>query len=213
MNYKENIYKIALDCVLDIYNRSKSDPDSVDFFRIHDIINSVNDNQFVNKQWLVDNLKPHLQPNMRILVAGSWYGLIARLLNQIDVDGLLIDLVDMDHNCLHYSKLFNPENLFPNVKSIEADAVDFFIERKHRYDVIINTSCEHMEKEDIQLMAGLKKPECIFVAQSNNYEEVDSHINTSSSLLEFQSYLKLNQILFADTLSLKNYDRYMVIGK
>lgn len=213
MSYKENIYRIALDCILDIYNRSKSDPDTVDFFRIHDIINSVNDNQFANKQWLVDSLKPHLKSNMRILVAGSWYGLIARMLNEINIDGLLIDLVDIDHNCLHYSKFFNPEDIFPNVKSIEADAIDFFIERKHRYDIVINTSCEHMEIKDIQLMVGLKKPECIFVGQSNNYEEIDSHINTSNSLKEFQSYLNLNDVLMADTLSLKKYDRYMVIGK
>lgn len=213
MNLKEDIYKIALDCVLDVYNRSKADPKSVDFFRIHDIINSVNSNQMANKQWLVDNLEPFLKPNMKILIAGSWYGLLARMINEINIDGLTLDLVDIDHNCLHYSKMFNPENKFPNTKSREGDAINFFIEKGNQYDVLINTSCEHMEKSDIQLMLGLKKPECIFVGQSNNYEKIDSHINTSSSLLEFKSYLKLNELLFADIMPTKKYDRYMVIGK
>lgn len=213
MNYKEDVYKKALDCILDIYNRSKSDPDSVDFFRIYDIINSVNDNQFTNKEWLVHNLKPLLKPNLRILIAGSWYGLLARMINQLKIKGLTLDLVDMDRDCLYYSKIFNPEDQFPNTKSIKRNAVDFFIEKSKRYDLLINTSCEHMEKNDVQLMIGLKKPECIFVGQSNNYDKIDSHINTSTSLSEFQSYLKLKEVFFADTLSLKEYDRYMVIGK
>jgi len=48
MSYKEQVYKIALDQILELYKESRYNKD-VDLFRIVDIINSVNDNQFKNK--------------------------------------------------------------------------------------------------------------------------------------------------------------------
>ena len=70
-----------------------------------------------------------------------------------------------------------------------------------------------MSKEDIQLMNNLKSKDAIVVLQSNNYEEINSHVNTSKSLDEFVDYLKLNDILFKDVLKTEKYERYMVIGK
>ena len=70
-----------------------------------------------------------------------------------------------------------------------------------------------MEKSDIQLINKLKPKDSVVILQSNNYTDVNSHVNTSNSLEEFVSYLKLSEVLFKDTLVTDNYERYMVIGK
>ena len=210
MSYKEFVYKVALEQVLDIYQRSRYEED-IDLYRIVDIINSVNENQFFSKEWLVKKSLPFIKNKEQILIAGSWYGLLGGMLKENGVKGK-ITLVDSDSYTKNIAKKFNTS---PDVIARCKDAVNYFIQtRKYKkWDVIINTSCEHMEKEDIQLFNKLKDNQTIVILQSNNYEQVNSHVNTSKSLEEFMEYLKLTEILFKDTLKTKNYERYMVIGK
>jgi hypothetical protein len=72
-----------------------------------------------------------------------------------------------------------------------------------------------MEKEDVALMNSLKPAETVVCLQSNNYHDVQSHINTYDSLEEFVISLNLSEILYKKTLPSadNNYERYMVIGK
>lgn len=210
MSYKEQVYKIALDQILELYKESRYNKD-VDLFRIVDIINSVNENQFKNKEWLIEKSLKYITNQQNILVAGSWYGLLGRMLTEKNIDSKIF-LVDSDPSSKHLAKKFNPSK---NVKSKCADVVDYFIQarKKISFDVIINTSCEHMEKGDIQLINKLKPKDSIVILQSNNYTEVNSHVNTSDSIDDFVDYLKLSEVLFKDTLVTDNYERYMVIGK
>lgn len=213
MNYKEHVYKTALEIVGDIYHKSQYSNDYVDFYRIYDVINSVNDNQFASKQWLIHESKKFLSDKQNIFIAGSWYGLTGLLLSEIVSKTSTIYLCDMDLVCKDYAKKICDPKFFDNFQHVLHDAVDYFIEKSNLFDCLINTSCEHMEKADVQLMVGLKDPETLVVMQSNNYHEVDSHINTSNSLEEFVDYLKLSEVYYQGTLSRNNYDRYMVIGK
>ena len=52
----------------------------------------------------------------------------------------------------------------------------------------------------------------LIILQSNNYFEIEDHINCYNSVDEFEKSLKLNTILFKGTLKLDKYDRYMIIG-
>ena len=59
-----------------------------------------------------------------------------------------------------------------------------------------------------------KKPGMLMCLQSNNYYDVNSHINCSDTLKDFISSLPLKQILYSGEKNYKNkYDRFMVIGK
>ena len=50
--------------------------------------------------------------------------------------------------------------------------------------------------------------------QSNNYYEVDSHINCKDTLEDFIKSLPLKNIMYSGEKRYKNeYDRFMVIGK
>lgn len=212
MSYREQIYKSALKEIERIYIKSKYDPDT-DLFRSFDIINSVNDNQIRNKEWLVEKLieQVDMKTVKRICVLGSWYGLVSKILRtKIDAD-IIIDNVDSDPDTINIGA-----NLLGDDKNTHFhhdDAGEYFFDRTDTFQLIINTSCEHMETEDISLITSMKPLDTLICFQSNNYKSVQSHINTHNSLEEFVESLGLYKVHYKETLKLKDYDRYMVIGQ
>tara|TARA_B110000879_G_scaffold32470_1_gene44541 strand:- start:507 stop:1145 length:639 start_codon:yes stop_codon:yes gene_type:complete len=212
MSYKENLYKNALKAVNQIYHESKYDADT-DLYRSFDIINSVNDNQVASKEWLVEKLLPHIINHdiKKICILGGWYGITALMLSEYLPD-VIIDTVDYDPLAKRFGKQLVDKD---NIKFITDDGADWFFEHRGDYQLIINTSCEHMEPDDIALMCTLKREDAIVCFQGNNYHSVQSHINTSDSLDEFVESLHLKKIIEKEELRSPSgeYDRYMVIGK
>ena len=218
MSYKEITYKNALKVIDKIYNESKYNED-VDLFRITDIINSVNDNQFASKEWLVDSLMPWMkrydEKIHNICILGAWSGLTSFLIQEKwrkkrCMDYIDIWNIDVDPMCKVIGQQIFGEH--KHIHFITDDAVNLFIEKTKKHEVVINTSCEHIELEDLQLMTNLKRKNALGCYQSNNYHSVTSHINTCSSLQEFAESLKLSKIVHTDELIRDNYTRYMVIG-
>ena len=77
-------------------------------------------------------------------------------------------------------------------------------------DTIINTSCEHIENFDTWYSKIPKGK--IVVLQSNNFFEVEEHINCSSSLEEFANQTPMSHVYYDGELFLDKYTRYMRIG-
>lgn len=214
MNYKTELYKNALKAIEKIYTESMYDP-NVDLFRSFDIINSLNDNQIASKEHLTKAIIPILKDikNLKhIAILGSWYGLLGVMLRQHLTDDIYICNIDTDASTKEIGQsLFNHNK---NKFYID-DAVDhLFSQGKDKYQLIINTSCEHMEQDDVLLMRYRKSDDAVICFQSNNYFAIDGHINCSNSLEEFVEGLNLTNILHASALEIKsnNFERYTVIG-
>ena len=220
MNYRARIYNNALREIEQIYTTSQYDK-NVDLYRSYDIMNAINDTQWTSKQWLVDTLVPFLTDDQfkwcalqDIIILGSWYGLNGMLLRQkIDNDINIWD-IDTDPLCEHYANILKYGNDdYKNNYSMTDDALDYFFTRADAYQLIINTSCEHMEPDDIRLMLGAKTREAMVCFQSNNYHSIQSHINTHNSLDEFVESLDLAGVLWKGEKKVnEECDRYMVIG-
>ena len=193
MNYKEVLYENALQAIDEIYKRSQYDPDE-DLYRSFDIINSVNKNQIASKEWLIENLVPFLHDDIKKVCVP-------------------IDSVDYDPETKRIGKLLTRG--YDNIQLITEDAADWFFHKPKRYQLIINTSCEHIDQIDLDLMVAMKREDTIICFQSNNYHSIQSHINTHNSLDEFVDSLKLTEVLFKEEMKAPSgqYDRYMVIGK
>ena len=222
MSYRENLYKNALKIIEEIYQQSKYDP-SEDLYRSFDVMNAVNDLQLESKEWLVHNLLPFINKERfwpdtdgklnDILVMDSWYGTVGIILkNHISPD-IKIHNVDSDPLCETVSyKLIDGgyENIWP----ITDDAMEYYFERTDHFQLIINTSCEHMEKDDIQLVLRQKPYNTLICFQSNNYHAEPGHINTHDSLDSFVEELNLNAVYWKGELKpSEDYTQYMVIGK
>ena len=213
MSYREILYKNALHEIADIYNRSKYDPDE-DLFRSFDIINSLNENQFKSKEWLIKELLPHIHDKVvNIAVLGSWYGLISFLLREkLEIDPHIHN-VDSDPCAKHIAQRLL-QDAHPNKKNhcIAGNAEDWIFDNIKKCELIINTSCEHMEPEDLRLITSMKKAGAIVCFQGNNYHSIQSHINTHDSLDEFVESLNLMRVFYKGQLEINGYNRYMVIG-
>lgn len=220
MNCRELIYKNALQEIETIYKKSQYDQ-TVDLYRSFDIMNAINDAQMNSKQWLVDNLIPYLNKEWTyfdvrdILVLGSWYGVTSILLREHIDPSVKIWNIDSDPECVKYAHILKHnipgcENNIP----VTADAAEYFFDHADAYQVIINTSCEHMDQNDIDLMLKTKNDTALVCLQSNNFHREPEHINTHNSVDEFAASLKGITILYKGTLKPSDeYERYMVIGR
>ena len=173
---------------------------------IKDIINSVNDNQLRNKEWLIEKLKPYLDiyTSPKISIAAGWHGLLAHLLN----DKENIHSFDIDEKCKEI-KLFN---------NVSYKTSDILKHDPKDADFLICTSCEHVTDDNILTWIRRKKSDSVAVIQSNNYFGIDGHINCKLNLNTFQNDI-LNKakrknmninIMSSYSLEMKNYNRFML---
>ena len=210
-----DIYKKSLKVIEEIYYQSQYDIDE-DLFRIIDLIHSIDDKQIICKNDLCDNLwnlhnnekftmnwddrVVYKDEKLSILIGGGWYGLNAYLLGN-KFKKSKIDSLDMDPGCAIWGK-----KLFPEINFITQD----LFEHETKYDLFISTSVEHFDKEEFIYYLKEKQFK-ICALQSNNFYEIDTHINCSKNIDEFIKYLPLRKILYKNTIKFDEYDRFTVI--
>ena len=219
MTCRELIYRNALREIEKIYEDSKYNPKE-DLYRSYDIMNAINGPQMDSKQWLVDTLVPFLIPKYLyfelrdVLVLGAWYGVTGLLLREHIDPSVKIWNIDSDPECENYSNILKQDIPYvENNISITADAAEYYFDNFDAYQLIINTSCEHMDPDDIRLLIDMKPPETLCCFQSNNFHKEPEHINTHNSVEEFVESLGLAHVLWSGTLKPSvEYERYMVIG-
>ena len=206
--FKSVIFYRAIKLNEQIYDESQYGID--DLYRIKDISHSLDNNQWHSKLWLAQELhKLYNHPAGKILVVGGWYGLMAFLLrqqwNQSDMN---IVSSDMDPMCKEYGyKLFRGNDIQYQTLEVN-DKIDL-----SGYTAIVNTSCEHMEPEMIRYLIDNKDKDTWVAFQTNNWYDIESHINCSPSLEYWESELELDWIAYSDKHKYDCYDRYMIIGK
>jgi len=184
--------------------------------RLLDALDCFNQNQFDCKMWLVDCLnqypyhfKMKTKDSIDIAILGGWYGLMAKLLS----DNFTLKPI---RNIYSYD--FDPyagqlgRILFPSIEFVEQDVKDLKIGEKS-FSIVINTSCEHMEQQIIDNSISSAPENTLFVLQSNNYTEIQQHINCVEDLDTF-----VNQ--YTDSLTniryykkdMGKYTRFMILG-
>ena len=184
--------------------------------RLFDTINSLIRNQYLSKKWLVEKLnqyshhfKNRTKDSVDIAVLGGWYGFMADLLHKEFTLKPVREVhsYDYDPMCKKIGEIF-----FPAVKFVERRIEDVEFQNKS-YSVVVNTSCEHLEQNVIDGTIARANENTLFVLQSNNYIEVDEHINCSISLREFAERYE-NKLKNCETyeLNMDKYTRFMLIG-
>ena len=173
---------------------------------IQDVINSVNDNQIKNKLWLIDKLKPFLSiyTDPKIVIAAGWHGLLAHLLD----DKENITSFDIEDKCAEI-KLFDNVHYKTN---------DIAKHNPENHDILICTSCEHITDDLILTWIKRKRENSIVVLQSNDYFEIQDHINCKKNLSDFKKSLlkkaktkKIDlKVINSYELEMPKYTRYML---
>jgi len=207
---KAEILNRCLKLIEEVYDESMYGDN--DIYRIKDIIHSVDNNHWYSKQWLVREFyKLYNHTSGSFYIGGGWYGLLAHLIREKwENESLNIISGDIDPRCEEFGwKLFYNSD----IQFITEDMVS---RNLSEYSAIISTSCEHIEPQILEKFIKSKRDNAWVVLQTNNYYELDEHINCypdTNTFAKWVSPLLNDKIYYAGTLHLPDFDRFMVIGK
>ena len=176
--------------------------------------------QIGSKIWMRERLIEIMRGNeyewwnlQKIAILGGWYGMSAFLLLSDPVMPVFIDHIrsyDIDPTCEPIADMINENWVFDSWKfkamTGDVDEIDF-----SDFDIIINTSTEHMSSN--KWFDNLNNEQLI-VIQSNNMPH-DDHIHTLNTLEEFEKEFPLNS-LYSGQLDFHyetwEFSRWMNIG-
>ena len=164
--------------------------------------------QLKSKEWLIQNLRQHVNKFVTIDIHGGWVGVLDSMLFQSDVPVKNIRSVDIDPACEPIAVNMNKiEEMVGKFRAVTADMCAI----RSDADVIINTSCEHITQEQYDLWLSGMPHNSLFVLQSNNYN-IPEHVRIANSLDEFKKQCNIDSV-WAGELELPLYKRFMIIGK
>jgi len=185
--------------------------------------------QLQSKLWLIQELKKANVELGTVYLCAGWYATLATMLFESNIKLDKVRSFDIDPSCVDIAETFNKPWFVDSwkFKSITQDIIDVDYNEhtwqcwsnannrmsKPIHDIpttIINTSCEHIENFK-DWYAKIPKGKLV-VLQSNNYYEIDEHVNCVSNVQEFKKMAPMSQLLYSGELKLPKYTRFMLIG-
>ena len=189
---------------------------------------SLSQGQLRSKMWIIDELKT-LDINLgTVFLCAGWYGILAMLMFEHNIEMDKVRSFDIDPTVVAIADKFNAPWLDDwQFKAITDDIhnINFYghkwtawsnaNERNSKPiddipDTIINTSCEHIANFDTwyaKIPTGK-----IVILQSNDYVDIDEHVNTSCDLAAFGKQTPMSEVLYSGEMQLEKYTRFMRIG-
>lgn len=174
-----------------------------------------------------------IQDDPTVFIMAGWYGMLPFMLFRsiaIEYEFPKIRSFDMDGACQPIADLLNSDHIggwqfkatTTDINNLQWDSNGFctYYTQKpdgtlqklyDKPDVIINTSCEHIENFPFWMDTLPKNT--LLILQSNDLV-IDEHINRVSSIEEFKEQTNLKCVLFEGELKHEEagYTRYMLIG-
>lgn len=193
--------------------------------------------QLQSKLWLVHELKKTKAELGTVYLCAGWYATLATMLFESGISVHKIRSFDIDPSCATIAETFNKRWLMDDwrFKASTLDIMDFkwtetpapsdgsignfyyntiangkSIESHDNPNTIINTSCEHIP--DFETWYDKIPDGKLVVLQSNDYVDVEEHVNIHTSLESFVLQTPIKTELFSGELKLPKYTRYMRIG-
>jgi hypothetical protein len=194
-----------------------------------DLTDLFSKGQMDSKRWLVDKLVELDLSLGTVFICAGWYGSLATFLFEADLKTDKIRSFDIDPACADIADTFNRSAVMNQwqFKAITEDIMD--IDYQHHTwqvwsnannrmcypitdtpDTIINTSCEHI-KNFAEWYDKIPEGKLV-ILQSNNFSEVEDHVNCSNDAEAFSISAPMKNCLFLGELDLEKYTRFMKIG-
>ncbi len=181
---------------------SRFGPDTISCPQQFKDVDAGEKNRIKNKMWIIDELiRLHFLPTdyYNILTVGGWTGQMNLLLFPYVKSNLLT--TDLDPNWENVCKQLG----------LKAETIDMFDIDYDPWDIIINTSCEHIDF--VKWIESLKNLGKYMVLQSTNMPWRD-HVNIVDSLEQFKEQADLSEIWYEGerTMDYYKYKRFLLIG-
>ena len=185
--------------------------------------------QLKSKIWLINELKKVNKDLGTVFLCAGWYATLSTMLFESNIKVDKVRSFDIDPSCVDIAEIFNAP-WFKNewqFKALTQDIMDvnyethtwqFWSNKNNRMsypitdspDTIINTSCEHIQNFP-EWYAKIPNGKLV-VLQSNDYFDLEEHINCVKDNLHFAEMAPMSKVYFTGDLPLDKYTRYMRIG-
>jgi len=185
--------------------------------------------QLESKVWLVKELEKLDVDLGTVFLCAGWYATLATMLFESGIKINKIRSFDIDETTVNIAEIFNKpwfvdgwkfKALAEDINNIDYNSHTWqcWSNANNRMsnpisdtpDTIINTSCEHIENFE-EWYAKIPKGKLV-ILQTNNYFEINEHVNCSHSLKDFTSRTPMSECIYSGELNLDKYTRYMRIG-
>lgn len=180
--------------------------------------------QLDSKLWITDELIKLDIDLYNVFIYGGWYGTLAKFMFECDLNFNYIRSFDLDPTCHVIAETINRPYVMDGWK-FKATTFDIFditypliydtlrrdgspVNIEELSNTIINTSCEHM----YPFWYDRVPKNTLMILQSNNFDEIDEHIDTVKSSGMLKSKYPMSTIIYEGERELQKFDRYMVIG-
>lgn len=182
--------------------------------------------QLASKSWLLDKLvdlytRTDIPYEPTVAILGSWIGtLVEPILKNIDCKRIYG--FDMDADAITKSEKLNQKyvqdgwrykGVVADVSQLDCAHMQFETSGELitvKPDIIINTSCEHMNMDWFESVAK----DQLIIMQTNNSEDYDGHINTCNSIADVRRKypLDVRRSSYVGEMLTPAYTRFMQIG-
>ena len=195
------------------------------------IMNASTESQMESKLWLATELiNADIKPK-NVALLGGWFAHIitALLIDELNVNNVINFEIDSDAHFISFkfNRRYQDKSMYRSIRkniminSLKGRHYDMFDpslklsgNSKECWDLIINTSCEHMfpmwkfRELNPQLNSSW------YVLQSTDDDQYDDHINCVKSPEELADQSQLVDVLYSGSKVLSNgMTRFMVIGR
>lgn len=188
------------------------------------LLDSSTESQMESKLWLATELiNADIKPK-NVVLLGGWFAHIitALLIDELNVNNVINFEIDNDAHFISFkfNRRYQDKSMYRSIRkniminSLKGRPYDMFDSSKECWDLIINTSCEHMfpmwkfRELNPQLNSSW------YVLQSTNDDQYDDHINCVKSSEELADQAQLVDVLYSGSKVLSNgMTRFMVVGR
>ena len=184
------------------------------------IADASSSSQLTSKLWIIEEVNRLKLDVTRVGLLAGWY---ANFIVPLLVDELQTKMIynfEIDEDVKQLSYKFNKR--YKDQEKYECHITDIMFKEIWRkeenygaFDVLINTSCEHMfpMRRFRELNKNLSGNP-IYVLQSTNEDKYEDHINCVSGPEELAEQAELTNVVYSGTKVLDNgMNRFMVIGR
>lgn len=186
--------------------------------------------QMKSKFWLISELNTLEYTPQNVAIYGGWYATIVYFLfynwgdelkrvRNFEIDEMAIAISD-NFNYEQYNQNWRFKATVADVSTIkwnEWNQLSYIIKNRNgvnqhetlNADLIINTSCEHMDNSWFENIPEGK----LIALQTNDYFSNEQHVNCCQDLTEAKEKYKFSNIYYSGTLDTGLYNRFMIIGR
>lgn len=186
------------------------DPFVISSVPITEIRDAISDGQILSKLWLTSRLQAMLdedqiQKGARVAILGGWIGTLSLMFNVHELP-IVVTSIDLDARANTVAHKLNYD--FEGFSTMNIDMYDIDYSQ---FDVIINTSSEHIP--DIPAWRDKIPEGKIIIVQNNNYFDGNGHVSCVDNSDQLRRMLNLSEVFYEGTRKFPVYDRYMLIGR